>query len=151
MGLPAFTPAVFVAGLVIFLLGGLWYSPALFAKRWVGLQGRTEEQVRAQAASANMPLMYLSAFICSLIIAWAMNVLANHFMPDTIVPVSSWIVRGAKLGLFCWFGFVAPTSYAMALFSMKPKQLWLIDSGYNLVSFMIAGMVLMGWTGMGVH
>jgi hypothetical protein len=148
---PALTPAVFVAGLVIFLLGGLWYSPALFAKRWVALQGRTEEQMRAQAASANMPLMYLSAFICSLVIAWAMNVLANHFMPDTVVPVSSWIVRGAKLGLFCWFGFVAPTSYAMALFSMKPKQLWLIDAGYNLVSFLLAGMVLMGWTGMGVH
>ena len=27
--------AVFVSGVVIFLLGGLWYSPVLFAKRWV--------------------------------------------------------------------------------------------------------------------
>ena len=27
--------AVLVAGLVIFLLGGLWYSPALFAKKWI--------------------------------------------------------------------------------------------------------------------
>jgi hypothetical protein len=143
----AFTPAVFVAGIVIFLLGGLWYSPVLFAKRWVALQGRTEEQMRAQAASANMPLMYLSAFICGIIIAWAMNVLANHFMPAAAVSVGAWIWRGAKLGFFCWFGFVAPTSYAMALFSMKPKQLWLIDSAYNLFSFMLAGMVLMGWTG----
>lgn len=151
MVLPALSPAVFVAGIVIFLLGGLWYSPVLFSKRWVALQGRTEEQMRAQAASANMPLMYLSALICGLIIAWAMNVLANHFMPAAAVPVGAWIWRGAKLGLFCWVGFVAPTSYAMALFSMKPKRLWLIDSGYNLVSFMLAGMVLMGWTGMGAH
>ena len=148
---PALTPAVFVAGIVIFLLGGLWYSPVLFSKRWVALQGRTEEQMKAQAASANMPLMYLSALICGLIIAWAMNVLGNHFMPPAAITVGAWILRGAKLGLFCWFGFVAPTSYAMALFSMKPKQLWLIDSGYNLVAFVLAGMVLMGWTGIGAH
>ena len=151
MLLPALTPSVFVAGIIIFLIGGLWYSPVLFAKRWIALQGRTEEQMKAQAAGANMPLMYLSALICGLIIAWAMNVLAQHFMPAAAVPVGTWILRGARLGLFCWFGFVAPTSYAMALFSMKPRQLWLIDAGYNLVSFILAGMVLMGWTGIGAH
>ena len=77
--------AVLVAAIVIFILGGLWYSPVLFMKKWVALQDRTEEQMRAQAASANMPLMY-----------------------------------------------------ATALFSGKPKQLWLIDSAYNLVSFVLA-------------
>jgi hypothetical protein len=28
---------------------------------------------------------------------------------------------------------------------MKPKQLWLIDSGYNLVSFILAGIILAAW------
>ena len=137
--------AVLVAGIVIFLLGGLWYSPILFAKKWIALQGKTEEQVKAGAAGSNMPLMYLSAFICSLIIAWAMAVLGNCFMPPSAMGVGDWILRGAKLGLFTWFGFAFPTSYATALFSMKPKQLWLIDSGYNLVSFVLAGIILYGW------
>ena len=61
--------AVLVAGIVIFVLGGLWYSPVLFAKRWIALQGRTVEQERAQAAAANMPLMYASAFLTGVIIA----------------------------------------------------------------------------------
>jgi hypothetical protein len=139
--------AVFVAGIVIFLLGGLWYSPVLFGKRWTALQGRTEEQTRAQAAAANMPVMYLSAFICGLIIAWAMAVLANAFVPKSLMPTGSWVLRGAELGLFAWFGFAAATSFANAIFSMKPKQLWLIDSLYNLVSFILAGMIIMGWTG----
>ena len=137
--------AVFVAGIVIFLLGGLWYSPILFAKRWTALQGRTEEQMRAQAAAANMPVMYLSAFICGLIIAWAMAVLGNCFMPAAAMSLGSWVVRGIKLGLFTWIGFVFPTTYATALFSMKPKQLWLIDAGYNLVAFILAAIVLMAW------
>ena len=56
--------AVLVAGIVIFVLGGLWYSPVLFARRWIALQGRTEEQERARAAAANMPLMYVRAVRC---------------------------------------------------------------------------------------
>lgn len=139
--------AVFVAAMVIFLLGGLWYSPALFAKRWIALQGRTEEQMRADAARANMPVMYLLAFVCALIIAWAMAVLANLFVPAAATTVGNWTMRGMKLGLFCWFGFVLPTTFATSLFSMKPRQLWLIDAGYNLVSFVLAGAIILGWMG----
>jgi len=141
--------AVFVAAVVIFLLGGLWYSPVLFAKRWIALQGRTEEQMRADAAASNMPVMYLLAFICSLIIAWAMAVLTNPFVPQTATSVPDWIFRGVKLGMFTWFGFVLPTSFATALFSKKPKALWLIDTGYNFVAFIIAGAIIMGWMGAG--
>jgi hypothetical protein len=137
--------AVLVAGLVIFLIGGLWYSPILFAKKWMALQGRTEEQMRADAAGSNMPLMYLGAFICGLIIAWSLAVLANHFSPTAFIGTGELALHGAKLGLFCWFGFVATTSFAMGIFSMKPKQLWLIDTGYNLVSFVIAGIIIMVW------
>lgn len=141
--------AVIVAAIVIFLLGGLWYSPVLFAKRWIALQGRTEEQMRADAARSNMPVMYLMAFITALIIAWAMAVLANAFPPQA--AGGDGVMRGVKLGLFCWFGFVLPTTFATSLFSMKPRQLWLIDAGYNLVSFVIAGAIILGWMGATAH
>ena len=71
--------AVLVTGIVIFALGGLWYSPVLFVKKWLALQGRTVEQERAQAASANMPVMYLSAFITALITTWVMALVFAHF------------------------------------------------------------------------
>ncbi len=143
--------AVIVAAVVIFLLGGLWYSPVLFAKRWIALHGRTEEQMRADAARANMPMMYALAFVCALIIAYAMHVLANVFVPRVRTSEVGWIWQGVKLGLFCWVGFVLPTSFATSLFSMKPRQLWLIDTGYNLVSFMLAGAIIMGWISTGVE
>jgi hypothetical protein len=133
--------AVLVAAIVIFMLGGLWYSPVLFAKRWIALQGRTEEQMRAQAASANMPLMYISAFICSLIIALVMAHIMAHMA--SVMPVGP--AHGAAFGFMLWLGFVAPTSYATALFSGTPKQLWLINSMYNLVSFVLAGIILAAW------
>ena len=133
--------AVLVTGIVIFALGGLWYSPVLFVKRWLALQGRTVEQERAQAASANMPVMYLSAFITALITAWVMALVFAHF--DRSIELS-W-AHGVLFGFLFWLGFAATTSYATAIFSGKPKQLWLIDSMYNLVSFVIAGIILAVW------
>ena len=133
--------AVIVAGLVIFVLGGLWYSPVLFAKRWIALQGRTEEEMRAGAASANMPLMYLSALLCGLITAGVLGMILAHMAPTMELNAG----HGALIGFFTWLGFAATTSYATALFSMKPRQLWLIDSAYNLVSFVLAGIILAVW------
>jgi hypothetical protein len=49
------------------------------------------------------------------------------------------------VGTLCWLGFAAATSYATAMFSMQPKALWLINSAYNLVSFVIAGVFLSVW------
>ncbi len=133
--------AVLVAAIVIFALGGLWYSPALFMKRWIALQGRTEEQMRAQAASANMPLLYFSAFVCALLTALVMGHILAHMA--SVMPVNAG--HGAMFGFMCWLGFAAPTSYATALFSGKPRQLWFIDSTYNLVSFVLAGIILAVW------
>jgi hypothetical protein len=133
--------AVLVAAVVMFILGGLWYSPILFVKKWVALQGKTEEQMRAESASANMPLMYTSAFVCALITALIMAHILAHMA--AIMPTGA--VHGAFFGLMAWLGFAAPTSYATAVFSGKPKQLWLIDTSYNLVSFMLAGVILAAW------
>lgn len=133
--------AVFVAAIVIFVVGGLWYSPLLFAKRWIALQGRTEEQMRAQAAASNMPMMYLAALICAFIQAWVMAMVVGHMSQVAEMGIAHAAIFSALL----WLGFAATTSYATALFSGKPKQLWLIDSTYNLVSFVLAGIILATW------
>lgn len=133
--------AVLVAGIVIFMLGGLWYSPVLFAKKWIALQNKTEEQMRAEAAGANMPLMYASAFLTGLIIATTMAMVFAHIANDMQMNAA----YGALLGALLWLGFAATTSYATALFSGKPRQLWFIDSAYNLVSFVLAGIILAVW------
>ena len=133
--------AVLVAAIVIFVLGGLWYSPALFAKRWIALQNRTEEEMRAQAVASNMPLMYFAAFVCAFIQAWVMAMVIGHMSQVADMSVGHAAIFSALL----WLGFAGTTSYATALFSGKPRQLWLIDTMYNLVSFVLAGIILAVW------
>lgn len=129
--------AVLTSGVVIFVLGGLWYSPALFARKWTSLMGKSEAELKAGSSGAQ-PIMFLLAFICGLLSSWALAVVLNHFVHLTAL-------RGALVGALCWVGFAGATSYANALFARKPKQLWLIDSGFNLVSFILAGITLAVW------
>jgi hypothetical protein len=128
--------AVLVSGVVIFLLGGLWYSPVLFAKRWVALIGKTEEELKASAG--NMPTSYLLVFLCGLVTAWIMALVVGNFSPSTALD-------GGLIGALCWLGFAGATSFGTALFSGKAKALWLIDSGFNLAAFVIAGVILAAW------
>ena len=72
--------AVLVSAVVIFLLGGLWYSKALFASKWIALMGISEEQMKAKP-SAPMPVLLLQALICSFLISAVMAIIINHFPP----------------------------------------------------------------------
>jgi hypothetical protein len=126
--------AVLVTAVAIFMLGGLWYSPVMFAKRWVALQGKSVEEMSGGAH----PALYLQVFICGLVTAFVMALLLNHFH-DPGLHV------GLMIGTFAWLGFAGATSYGTALFSFKPKALWAIDTGFNLVSFLLAGVILAVW------
>jgi hypothetical protein len=126
--------AVLVSGVAIFVLGGLWYSPALFAKQWMALMGKSEADMKARPT----PILFLQAFLSGLLSAWGIAVLLNHFI--NLTPG-----RGAMVGVLCWLTFAGATSYANAIFSQKPRALWLIDTGFNLVSFAIAGVILAVW------
>lgn len=128
--------AVLVAGVVIFMLGGLWYSPVMFAKRWVALQGKTMEEMNADVSAG--PVQYAQVFLCGLITAWIMAIVLG-FLPRLD------LVRGLKLAGICWLGFAGATSYGTALFSGKPRALWLIDTAYNLVAFLLAATILTLW------
>jgi hypothetical protein len=114
-------------------------------KKWIALQNRTEEQMRAEAAAANMPVLYISAFVTALLTALVMAHLLGHFAAAVDPNMAPSAAHGALFGFVCWLGFAAPTSYGTAIFSGKPKQLWLIDTSYNLVAFVLAGAILGAW------
>jgi hypothetical protein len=127
--------AILVSGVVIFILGGLWYS-VIFKNLWISLMGIPEEKMKE--GSGAMPVLFLMAFLCALVQSYILAIIINHFFPYSLV-------RGAMVGTICWVGFAAPTSFATAIFSMTKKPLWFINSAYNLVSFIAAGMILSVW------
>jgi len=97
--------AVLVAGVVYFVLGGLWYSPLLFAKPWMAALGKTEEQIRQQGGAIGA---YAISFIGSLISAFVLAMFVRMQAPASLQT-------GLTTGFFVWFGFVATTVAALFL------------------------------------
>lgn len=127
--------AVLVCSFITFILGALWYSPLLFAKKWVELIGKTSEELK----QGTNPMMYVMAFILGFM---------TNFSLAFVINLSKVTIfyDGALVGAMCWFGFAGATSYSsQVITAQRPPTIWSIDSGYNLVSFMISGAMLTLW------
>lgn len=121
--------AVLLCGVSSLVLGGLWYSPVMFAKRWQSLAGISEEQ----QAKGNMALIFGGAFVLSLIAATIFAIfLGRNF------GLGPAIGAGASAGL-CWVAASFGINY---LFERRPLCLWLINGGYHTLQFTAFGVIL---------
>ncbi len=66
--------AVVVAAVAYFMIGGLWYSPLLSAKKWLALSGMTEEQIKASGGGGKA---YLGTFVGALVMAYVLAHIVN--------------------------------------------------------------------------
>jgi hypothetical protein len=124
--------AVLVAALSTFLVGGLWYSPALFGKAWMRENGFTEEGMKG----GNMAKIFGLAFFLALIAA--VN-LAMFLGPEDRPAM------GALWGFAAGFGWVATFVGTHYLFERKSFTLFLINAGYSVVSLTLMGVILAAW------
>ncbi len=124
--------AILVAALSTFVIGGLWYSPALFGKAWMKENGFTEEELR----QGNMMKIFGLAFVLGLIAA--VN-LAMFIGPENNP------VMGALWGFLAGAGWVATFVGMHYLFERKSFTLFLINAGYSIVSLTLMGVILAAW------
>jgi hypothetical protein len=128
--------AVVVAAVAAFALGGVWYSPLLFAKLWVNAHGYSEEQVKAMQKSAGKA--YGVSLVCQWLIALAITVLVGYLHLERLA-------QGVKLSLLVWVGFALPLGLMANMFSEKRITVFYIDTGYQLVYLLIMGAIITAW------
>src|SRR5271169_6754090 len=90
--------AILVVSVISFLLGGLWYSPLLFAMAWIKEMKMTPEMMKANSKG---PLRTFGPALLLTLVSTAtlatLLALCHVFSP----------LRGAELGLFAAVGLVA--------------------------------------------
>jgi hypothetical protein len=124
--------AVLVAAAASFVIGGVWYSPILFANVWMRETGLKDEELRGR----NMGLVFGTSFVLSLVISF--NLAAFLAGP----PNLAWgITAGALAGI----GWVAASFGITYLFEKKSMKLFLVNAGYHAVTFMVMGGILGVW------
>jgi hypothetical protein len=125
--------AVVVAALSNFGIGGLWYSPLLFGRVWMRVNGFSD----ADLARHSKGRAFGGATICALIMAINLAV----FLADE----QTTIVWGMTAGALAGGGWVAAGLVMTGLFENRSWTYLAINGGYHLVSFVIMGAILGAW------
>jgi len=127
-------PAVLVAALIGFVVGGLWYGP-LFGAAWMRSIGLDP----AMARNAPRPGMK-RIFGFSFILQWVMALNLALFMQGTIGAEN-----GAFYGLHVGLFLIAAALTINPLFEGRPRSYIAINAGYWVVTLTAMGLVLGVW------
>jgi len=125
--------AVGAAGVSTFVIGGLWYSPAVFGRAWMSANNFTQKDLD-QGKMAKI-------FGLSLIFALIMSANLAAFLADP-KTTASW---GATAGFLAGFGWATLGLATVALFERRPWKYILVNGGYLTVSFTVMGLILGAW------
>jgi hypothetical protein len=117
-----------IATLSAFILGGLWYSPLLFAKAWQRETGLSDEQLNAANKAKIFGLSFLLCFIAAVAFSMVIG-------PDGTFWFD--LHSGVGIGLF----WVATSFGVNYLFELKSFKLWLINAGYHTLQFSLYGLI----------
>ena len=131
--------SVLAASVATMILGFLWYSPFLFAKPWTLAMGYDpNDKAKMEEMRKGAGKLYGITFITSLLSAF---VLAKIIDVTTVNAV----LYGMKIGFAVWLGFVTTVQLTSTLFKKRPIKLYLIDTGYQLVCYLVMGAILARW------
>ena len=125
--------AVIVAPVVALVIGFIWYSPAVFGKRWMAYLGTTQAQL-GQPGPTGMAV----GVIASLVNAWVLALLSLNLGGKTLTD-------GVMLGILAWLGFMATITAAQISFEKKPWGLWILNNAHNVIVQVVMAVIVTLW------
>lgn len=132
--------AILVAGISAFVLGGVWYSPALFGKAWMKENKMTIDDVQKD----NKSKIFGWAFVLTLIMAANLGMfLADPATPCPGAPKAaiSWgAIAGFLAGIWVFCGIAI-----VALFEHKTARYIFINGGYCVLALVLMGAIIGAW------
>lgn len=131
--------AILVSAILSMALGAIWYGP-LFGKKWMEIIGadKLDKKARKEMQKTAGPL-YMAQFVLTLF----QVLVLSHLIADTQ------IASGIERSLWIWAAFVIPTLAGTIMWTNAPgkqkRAQFLIQGGYQLILFVIFGVILEFW------
>lgn len=131
--------AVLACAVATMVIGFIWYSPMLFATPWMELMGiDPNDKAKLAELRKGAGKIYGISFVLSILSA---VVLAKIILVTTVITVP----YGMKVGFAVWLGFVTTVQLTGSMFGKQPTKLYLINTGYQLVCYVVMGGILAVW------
>ncbi|MFP4268376.1 MAG: DUF1761 domain-containing protein [Spirochaetaceae bacterium] len=128
--------ALIIAAAAYVAFGALWYSPALFADRWLQSRGQTITDVKDEQGTSFSG--YAASIITSLLVCYGLAVLVNNLGYTSFV-------EGLVFGIFVWLVFNLPKVVSLKFFESRPLPLVFINGSYDLVAYALLGGFFALW------
>lgn len=124
--------AVGVCAVLSLVVGGIWWSPIMFAKAWQREVGLSDDQLKQMNPAKTFGLTFALAYLASYNLAF--------FLGDNATTWKWGIAAGILAAVW------AITMYVIiSLFEQRSLKLMLINSGYIAVYFAVIGFILGIW------
>ena len=131
--------AIFVAAISTMVVGFVWYSPILFAKPWMREMGYDpNDKARVQEMQKSAGPAYLGSFVASLVSAFVLALFLHEMHAQDLY-------YGLLVGFHVWLGFVATVQLTGVLFMKQSMKLFAINTGYQLVCYLVMGAIIGVW------
>ncbi len=129
---------VILGGAVLsMIVGSIWYGP-LFGMKWMEICGVTDGDLekRKQMQKEAMPLYVVQLLL---------SVLQLYIFVN-LITWGGWKAQSVGVAFFMWLGFIMPTIAGSAMWNNDGSKIkwarFLIQSGYQLVMFLLYGLIL---------
>ncbi len=124
---------VFIATVVGFGLGAIWFNPKVFGTAWMADLGKTRADFTTGPAKS-MGLSFFTTFLSAFGLAWLIH-----------ITRALSLVGGAKVGLLVGLAFIATSYWSDGLFAETRTRLIAITAGHRVLMFTIMGAILGRW------
>ena len=125
--------AVLVAMASNFVIGGIWYSPAVFLKPWMQIV-RIDKTVFDSGLPKALVGDLFSSFLMAFVLVHAIRYAGANDLAHGLM-VSFWI----------WLAFIAAVLISSATYEHRPFKYFAITAGYRLTAILAMGAILTLW------
>jgi hypothetical protein len=139
--------AVFVASLLSFVIGAIWFGPKTFYPVWMKALDREVPTERVKMTGGETLLMFGGTYLGALIQVATLELIVGGIR--VLQPVD--LGAGAVIGFVFSVGLGAFASLSHRMFShpnfkvYKSLKVWLIEVGQDVVCLTLAGAILGIW------
>ncbi|MEY4312953.1 MAG: hypothetical protein RLZZ319_462 [Actinomycetota bacterium] len=140
--------AVFVASIVSFAIGALWFGPKTLYPVWIRALGREVPTERIEMSAGETGLMFGGTYLAGLVQVTTLAVVLSFLR--TASPTFG-AVSGAVVGFVLAVGFGAFASLSHRMFGQpdhkvyRSLKVWIIEVGQDVVCVTVAGAILGAW------
>ena len=121
--------AVLIAAILYIFIGIVWYSKYLFGPLWIKLSGVKESE------AGKDKMQFLWSAIVALVVSYFIAFFEAYLDVTTVSD-------GMFVGFCFWLGFVATTQIGPVIWGRMPFQLFFVNTGVKLLSYLVMGGVI---------